>query len=176
MTFVRVFALACLCTLPLAATAQWQWIDKDGRRVFSDQAPPADIPAKNILRQPGPRGSTPVAETATAPAPAPASASAPAPARAASGVPKVSGKDKELEERRKQAEAAEAEKKKAKEAEVAALKEQSCKRAREAKATIDSGVRLYRTNDKGEREILDDKQRAAELRLAENVITRDCAQ
>ena len=33
--------------------AQWQWIDKDNKKVFSDQAPPSEIPDKNILRRPG---------------------------------------------------------------------------------------------------------------------------
>jgi hypothetical protein len=43
-----------LCCLAWAvAQAQWQWVDKDGRKVFSDRAPPPDIPARNILRQPG---------------------------------------------------------------------------------------------------------------------------
>ena len=35
-----------------AAHAQYQWVDKDGRRVFSDRPPPADVPAKNVLTQP----------------------------------------------------------------------------------------------------------------------------
>jgi type IV secretory pathway VirB10-like protein len=165
MTALRALAAACLCTLSLAAAAQWQWIDKDGRKVFSDQPPPPDVPAKNILRQPGQRSAQPAAEAAAAPASAPVQAAA----------PKVSGRDKELEQRKKQAEAAEAEKKKAQEAEVAAQREENCKRARQAKASFDSGVKIAAMNDKGERQVLDDKQRATEVARIEQVISSECA-
>jgi hypothetical protein len=36
-----------------SAFAQWQWIDKDGRKVYSDRSPSSDIPEKNILKRPG---------------------------------------------------------------------------------------------------------------------------
>jgi hypothetical protein len=36
----------------VTALAQWQWIDKDGRKVYSDRSPPSDIPEKNILKMP----------------------------------------------------------------------------------------------------------------------------
>lgn len=165
MILLRTFALALACTLPIVAAAQWQWLDKDGRKVFSDKSPPPDVPAGNILRQPGMRAAmTPEAAAAAA-------AKAPVPAVAASGA----GHDKELEARRKQAEAAEAEKKKAREAEMQAQRDDNCKRARQAKANFDSGVRISRVNDKGEREIMDDSQRAAEVKQLEMVIGRDCA-
>lgn len=155
MTALRALALACICVLPLAASAQWQWVDQDGRRVFSDKAPPPEVPDKNILRRPGMR----------------AAASARA---VAANVPKISGKDKVLEERKKQAEAAEAEKKKAQEEEVARAQADNCTRARQGKAQYDSGQRIARVNDKGEREILDDNQRAAEVKRLQEVIARDC--
>jgi type IV secretory pathway VirB10-like protein len=163
---LRAFTLVLACSLPLLAQAQWHWIDKDGRRVFSDQAPPPDIPAKNILRQPRAR-TQPTAEAA---APTPAPAATPTTANA----PKPAGKDPALEARRKQAEAAEAEKNKAREQEIAAARADNCKRAREAKANLDSGVRLSRINAKGEREFLDDAARAAETRRVEAVIASDC--
>lgn len=167
MTALRALALACICILPLAASAQWQWVDQDGRRVFSDKAPPPEVPDKNILRRPGMRAAASAAPLAAA--------SAPAPARAvAANVPKISGKDKVLEERKKQAEAAEAEKKKAQEEEVARAQADNCTRARQGKAQYDSGQRIARVNDKGEREILDDNQRAAEVKRLQEVIARDC--
>ena len=158
---ITLLALACLAT-PLAY-AQWQWIDKDGRKVFSDQPPPPGTPNDKILKRPGNRP----------PEPEPAAA-APAPAAAAS-MPRVTGKDKELEDKRKVAAAAEAEKKKAVEEENARLKADSCTRAKQAKATIDSGVRLTVTNDKGEREIMDDNARAAETKRLDGVIARSCS-
>ncbi|MFL6695279.1 MAG: DUF4124 domain-containing protein, partial [Ramlibacter sp.] len=54
MNAARTLMVALACVLPLSAMAQWQWIDKSGRRVFSDQAPPPDIPAKSIVH--GPKG------------------------------------------------------------------------------------------------------------------------
>lgn len=167
MNAVRALTLALTCVLPLSALAQWQWIDKSGRRVYSDQAPPPEVPAKNILKGSNGRTIAPPPETSAAVA-------APAATPAAS-APKVVGRDKELEARKKQAEAAEAEKKKAQEREVAEARTENCKRAREAKATLDSGIRLSRVNDKGEREILDDAQRAAEGQRLQVIITRDCA-
>ncbi len=166
MTLLRTFALACLCTLPLVAAAQWQWIDKDGRRVFSDKAPPPDVPAKNILRQPGQRGPTPMPAE-----PEPQAAAKPA---AAASAPQVSGRDKTLEQRRKQQAEAEAEKAKAQEAQVAAQREDNCRRARQTKANIDAGMRLSRTNAKGEREILNDQERAEEIKIVNALIERDC--
>jgi hypothetical protein len=163
--FAVALALAC-GALPLTAAAQWQWLDKDGRKVFSDKSPPPDIPAKNILKQPGVRAPVAEAEPATA-----ATATA---KMAGASLPKVTGRDGELEARRKQAESAEADKKKAQERADNEAQADSCKRAREAKATIDSGVRLSRVNDKGEREVMDDAARAAEVQRVQVVISRDC--
>jgi hypothetical protein len=160
-------ALAC-GALPFAATAQWQWLDKDGRKVFSDKAPPPEVPSKNILRQPGVR-----APVVAVDAPAAAASGVPAKAAAAS-APKLTGKDQALEDKRKQAVAAEAEKKKAQENEAKTAQADNCRRARESKSTIDSGIRLSRVNDKGEREILDDNARSTEAKRLQAIIDRDC--
>jgi hypothetical protein len=161
MKLLRTCLAVLACAAAPLAFAQWQWVDKDGRKVFSDQPPPADVPANKILRRPGSRAAEAMAE------PAPAAVAAPA-------APKVSGKDKELEDKKKQAAAAEADKKKAQEEETARLRAENCDRAKRAKATIDSGVRLSTVNDKGEREIMDDNARAAEAKRVDNVIARDC--
>jgi hypothetical protein len=166
MNLLRATLLALACALPVLSLAQWQWIDKDGRKVFSDQSPPADIPAKNILRRPGSKAMQ------APPAEPPAAASQPA--RAAASAPKLAGKDKELQEKKKLAEAAEAEKKKAKEEEIAKARADNCARAKRSKATFDSGVRVSITNDKGEREIMDDAARASETKRLEGIIASDC--
>lgn len=158
--------LAVVCALPAISFAQWQWIDKNGRKVFSDQSPPADIPAKNIIKQPGVRG-------VAAPEPVAAVASQPA-KPAASPSPKLSGKDKQLEDKKKQAEAAETDKKKAQEEQVAAARADNCQRAKRSKAMYDSGARVARMNDKGEREFVDDPTRAAETKRLEGIIAADC--
>ena len=68
----------------------------------------------------------------------------------------------------------EAEKKKAKEEEFAKARAENCQLAKRAKANFDSGVRISQTNAKGEREILDDAQRATEIQRLEKIIASDC--
>jgi hypothetical protein len=170
MRSARIFLLALACCLPLAASAQWMWLDKDGRKVFSDKAPPPEIAPERILKHPGGRfapQAAPEAGATTEAAAAPAAVAAPA-------LPRPSGTDKGLEDKRKQADAAAAEKRKAEEARIAAVRADNCSRARAGKAGFDSGMRIARTNEKGEREIMDDAQRAAEAKHLEEVIARDC--
>jgi hypothetical protein len=155
--------LSLACLVPLAASAEWQWLDSQGRKVFSDQPPPPDVPPARILKQPGMR------QAAQAPA---AAASAAAPG--AEPTLRPAGKDKALEERRRQAEAADADKKKAEEAKVAEARDDNCRRARANKLTFDSGQRIVFTNEKGEKEYMDDARRAAELKRVEAIIARDC--
>ena len=156
---------ALACTL---ASAQWMWVDSSGNKVFSDTAPPPGTPEKNILRKPGlPRAATTTAEPTAATAEA-----------AAAPAPKTTGKDELLEAKKKAAEkqaaeAAEA-KKKAEAAKLATARSENCERAKRAKASIDSGMRIATVNAKGEREIMDDQARAAELRRVEGVIRADC--
>lgn len=164
MKLLRVTVLGLACALPALAFAQWQWIDKNGRKVFSDQSPPSDIPAKNIIRRPGLKG----------PAAEPLAAAASQPAKPAASAPKLSGKDAELQEKKKQADAAEAEKKKAHEEQVAKVRADNCQRAKLSKASFDSGARIARTNAKGEREYLDDATRASETKRLEVIIASDC--
>ena len=99
----------------------------------------------------------------------------PPPRRAApassAGAPKA---DPEFEAKRKKAEGEVVAKTKAEEDRIAAAKADNCKRARDQLRTFESGIRVTRTNDKGEREFLDDKQRADETRHAKDVIAADC--
>ncbi|WP_295958174.1 DUF4124 domain-containing protein [Rhodoferax sp.] len=157
----KLLAMALGCALSWGAVAQWQWIDNSGSKVFSDRGPPPDIPAKNILRQPGgaPKN-TPVA--------------APTVSASAALAPKISGVDKALEEKKKLAEDAEAAKKKIESEKTAAARAENCARAKQSKATFDSGIRIARINDKGEREILDDATRASETKRTQDVIASEC--
>lgn len=159
----------------LTAAAQWQWIDKDGRKVFSDRSPPADIKEKDILKRPG--SSTRIAAT-TAPVPAAGAAVPPAAAAASAagkaGAPQLSGKDAQLEARKKQAEDEQAAKKKAEEEKLAKVKAENCDRAKRGLLTFDSGVRVSITNAKGEREFMDDKARAAETKRLQDITAADC--
>jgi type IV secretory pathway VirB10-like protein len=150
--------LALLLALP--AHAQWRWRDASGRVTASDIPPPREIPDKDILQRPGaarpPLPSAPAAAAASA---------APAPA------PPV---DKELEARKKAADQQQQARAKADEQRLAAVRAENCTRARSHLANLESGQRLARVNDKGEREFLDDKTRADEARRAREIIASDC--
>lgn len=166
MKLLRVISLA-VALLPALACAQWQWVDKDGRKVFSDRSPPAEIPAKNILKQPGVKG--PPSSQAEADAPA-AAASGPAPAtKTAANVPKISGKDAGLEEKKKQAEQEEEAKKKAADEKFARDKAENCDRAKRSLQLYTSGQRIRQPNAKGELEFLSDEQRAAESKRLQGI-------
>ncbi len=173
-----LLAFALMAVMAASAQAQWQWIDNTGRKVFSDTAPPASIPDKNILKRPG--APAPMAAVPTAPA-------APAPAGNGSGTgggetaatppaspPPAPAVDKELEARKKEAEAAEAAKKKQEAERQARARADNCQRARNAKATLDSGQRVAINNAKGEREVMDDARRASETQRLQQIISSDC--
>jgi hypothetical protein len=171
MNLSRVFLFGVACLMSISAMAQWQWIDKDGRKVFSDRPPPTDTPEKNILKQPVGRSQAAKLPTAAIAPTIDAGTAAP---QTAGIAPKLSGKDKELEEKKKQAEDAQAARKKAEEQKIALAKADNCARSMQSKATLDSGVRIARTNDKGEREIMDDTARAAETQRVQSIINSDC--
>lgn len=163
---LRSFSLLAAVTASLAcgsALAQWQWLDSTGRKVFSDTPPPVGVPDKNILKRPNLRA-----------APAPEAAAPASPETGSAGTPAPNTRDEQLEARKKQAEAEEAAKKKAEADKVAQARAANCERARRAKATLDSGVRIAITNTKGEREVMDDKGRAAEAQRLDDIIRSDC--
>ncbi len=170
----RHLPLLALCAAVLMlvlspAQAQWKWRDASGRVQVSDLPPPASVPDRDILQRPGaPRR----VDSAAAPTPA-----ASGPAKATSGPASARAKTAlELEvDRKRQAEEQEkAAKTKADEERRAAQRADNCQRARSMVATLESGQRVSRMNDKGEREFLDDAQRAAEVQRARSIMNSDC--
>jgi hypothetical protein len=161
--------LGSLLTTAAFGQARWQWIDDKGRKVFSDQAPAPEVPEKNIIKRPS-RHHPPVVDTSTT-SPAkttnPESSKNPA-SNSASGI------DKELEAKKKKAAEAEANKRKAAEEQVSKMKRENCERAKQDKATLNSGVRIARTAQNGEREILDETARSQELKRIDSIIATDC--
>ena len=144
--------------LALPAAAQWKWRDKSGHIQYSDLAPPAGIAEADILARPnGQMRRSSMVEPA---------------ASAASAAPKTV--DPELEARRKKAEQETTSAKKAEDEKVAAQRADNCARAKTYQRTLDDGQLVARTNDKGEREFLDDKGRAAEAQRTRDIIATDC--
>ncbi len=152
-----VFALA-----PPLAHAQWKWRDSTGQINASDRPPPMEVPDKDILERP-----VPEVRRFAAAAPAASAASAAVPQRA----PAV---ESELEARRRNAEQGQAAKAKAEEERATAQRAENCRRARAHVAALESGQRMARFDAKGEREVLDDRGRAEEVRQARGVISADC--
>lgn len=177
-TLSLAVGFSLLALTAVTASAQWQWVEKDGRKIFSDRAPPAGIAEKDILKRPPgvtrasaaavivPAGTEAVAGTKPVAAPA-------LPASKAS-APKLSGKDAELEAKKKKADEEEATKKQAEEEKVAKVKAENCGRAKTGLATLQSGVRMSEVNAKGEREVFDDAKRALETKRAQEVIDSSC--
>lgn len=165
MSRLTLLALAALlgASLAMPAAAQWKWKDTRGQIQYSDTPPPAGTADKDILQRPN------AVRQVAAPAQAPAPASG-----ASAATPKTT--DPELEAKRKKAEQEEAAKKKAEEDKLALARAENCKRAKGYMRTLDDGIRIARTNEKGEREFLDDKARAEEARRTKEIIASDCKQ
>jgi hypothetical protein len=155
---VVLFALLG-AALAMPAAAQWKWRDKGGQIQYSDLPPPAGVAEQDILQRPA----AAQRRTAAAPAPAP-SAAASAPKRV---EPELEAKLRKLEEEL-------AAKNKAEQDRAAAQRAENCTRAKSYARTLDDGLRIVRTNEKGEREYMDDKQRADEVRRTREVIASDC--
>jgi hypothetical protein len=168
-SLVALLAVVAASLIALPAEAQWKWRDKGGHVQYSDLPPPPGTPDGDILARPT-AGTRRASAATVAPAAAPATAAL---AATSASAPRAS--DPELEAKRKKAEAEAAAKAKADQDRVTALKADNCSRARAQLTTLKSGIRLAQTNAKtGEREFLDDKQRADEQRRAEEVIATDC--
>lgn len=165
MRFTRAFWLAtALVLVILPAHAQWKWKDRNGQTHVSDLPPPRDIPEKDVLQRPA----EPVRRAGAA---APAASAASNAVATAETRPRV---DPALEARRQKAEQEQKARAKAEEDRVATQRAENCQRARQHLAGLESGMRVARLNDKGEREILDDKGRADEVQRTRQVIASEC--
>lgn len=155
--------VALLALLQVPAQAQYQWKDKRGQLHLSDQPPPRNIPDKDVIKRPTARPAPQAAVAATAGA-----ASAARPTAASAPV------DPELAQRRAAADQASRAQAQAEAQRVAAQRADNCQRARQHLATLDTGSRLVRFNERGERVVLDDAARAQEAAQARNVVAADC--
>ncbi len=155
--------LAALFTSPTEAAAQWKWRDAQGQIQYSDRPPPPGVLDKDILGRPS--GSARAAQ---------ALPTAPAPAASAAPLPGLKASDPELEARKRKAEAEKDAAKKAADAEQAKTRAANCERARSYQRSLDSGMRIARTNASGEREILDDAARAQETSRNRDVLNNNC--
>ena len=176
------------------ALAQYQWRDEHGRMNFSDRPPAVASRDVQVLRRPGggtPGGAAParpasaqaatdqlVASTSAAGATAAsteaadAAAAAPRPGPAANAAPTLA--ERELAFRKRRLDAAQAESKSAEQRARAERAARACDDSRSARRALESGMRVARVAESGEREFLGEAERAARLAALRRDIAEQC--
>ena len=186
--------LLALCCLPLAlsfaASAEiYKWKDKSGKIQYSDSPPLNNIPSTTLSRKKAaqPAAPAPAAEQATPPGtaqpmPAPSTKAGKMPANMPPGGPQApsdpeASKEKVPQELKDKAAQEEASKQQdeTKKAADAQAKDQACKAARSRVAQFEQGGRIYKVNEKGEREYYGDQDIAAELQKAKDDVAANCS-
>ncbi len=171
MRLTLAFAVLALLTASVlapssAAAPTWQWRDAQGNIQFSDRPPPQSVPEKDILkRPPGVRGPVRIVSPDAVPPAAP---------KASASEPALSAADRKAQAEEAKRVKEEEAKRKAIEASNAAVQAENCKKAQSYLRGLETGQRIARTNDKGEREFLDDQQRTAEIARARGIVASDC--
>lgn len=178
MNLAQKLLLAALSAVSLAcstpALAQWAWRDGAGKMVYSDQPPPKSVAAKDIVRQPPAAPANPVRPSAGGPSEAAADTRAVPPPAATEASRRPTVAEREIESRRQQQVLAEAEKKAADEEAQRAVAAQNCERLRAYQRALEGGHRIGRINAAGEKEIVSDAQRAAEIERTRSQIEQQC--
>ena len=176
MKYLRCLTSACvvagslvalMASMPSQAGVQWKWRDANGVMQYTDRPPPAGTPDSQILSRPLGARTPKVVDAAASDG-----AAAPIASKAASAAGKAV--DPELEARRRKADEKKAADQKAEEEKQAKARAENCERARSYERTLQDGLRISRTNAKGEREILDDKGRAEEMQRTQEAIQGNC--
>jgi len=155
-TLLRTFAASVLLLGSSLAHAQYSWIGENGVRQFSDRPPPPSTPPSKILKAPG-RVAPPLLDT---PAPAPA-------------APKAAPRwtEREADYRARAKKRTEQDKKETQQAERQRDIEQRCEWARNARAQVESGIRIGNADPQGERRYASDEERAAQLARANKILS-----
>lgn len=148
-----LFASIISLTISASALAQYAWIDENGHKQFSDQAPPASVPKNKILKYAGktPTDVSSVPSTTTA-----------ADANEKTKQPE-SLADKELAYKKRRDELAAKEKKDEADAKRAATKRENCSRMKAYKQSLDSGQNIAQIDASGARSFMTNEKRAQEL-------------
>ncbi|SPE29051.1 conserved exported hypothetical protein [Burkholderiales bacterium] len=187
LAFLFLFALAG------SAHAQWVWRDTSGEITYSDSPPPAEVIRSDILRQPSggapattsvsdatssapDAASTPPAPTGsagTAPPSPPAAAPQNAPASKPDSAPK-SLAEQDADFRKRLGEQQKADQKQAEEDSQAAERAGACAQAKSYLEMLEGGTRLLRPDANGDRNFLDDDQRAAEIQKTQETVAKSC--
>lgn len=152
-----VLMLAVLAFAGMAHAQQYRWVDKNGKVQYGD-VPPGGVKA------------TPMKAPAGPPAAPPAAASKDA-AKDDKKAPPLSPEEAFRKRQEDQKKAADKASKSQQETESA---KRACENARSQLRDLEAGIRIGRTNDKGEREFIDDAQRAVETENARKSVAEWC--
>ena len=171
MKAARIALLALVCRLPLAASAQWMWLDKGGRKVFSDQPPPAEVAPERILKQPRQRNAAAGRTRRRSP-----TAAAPAARLQRPACPRPRARTRCWTRRRSRWRPPMRTRRRPRRPRSPRCASENCSRAKSSKANYESGVRLSRLNDKGEHESWTTTSAPRRLKVLSDVIARDCRQ
>ncbi|MBH9552656.1 DUF4124 domain-containing protein [Inhella gelatinilytica] len=163
-SLLRTVCLVALCSWAAvsahAQQGQWKWRDANGNVQYSDRPPPASIPEKDILARPFGARTAVKLQTYGEKASSPQGGASAPPTKKAESKPNMSPQtEARLKEEERQ---------------NAAVRAENCSRARQQLTLLESGARISQTNDKGERTILDDPARAAEIQKMKAVIAAEC--
>jgi hypothetical protein len=182
--------IAACCVLALASASAsaeiYKWKDKAGKTQYSDSPPLSNIPYTTLSGK-----KAPPAAGAVPAAGAPANGQPPQPGQPKpeampkdKAAPNATGDDGDpnpskhkVSEDLKEKAAKDEEAKKQVEEKAAAekkAKDQACKDARSRLAQFQQGGRIYRVNEKGERDYYGDKEIEAELENAKSDVAANC--
>ena len=171
MKLQHLLSILLLALAAADATAQYKWRDANGRTVYSDLPPPVSAAPSVVLDAPARQASSVATVGSGGSADQTVAKDKAAPVTRAAPLTPA---DRELESRKRAAEKTAAERKTAATADRDREMAEQCAQARSNLEAVDSGMRLAQINSKGEREILDDAQRAARADQARNVMKAAC--
>lgn len=142
--------IAALIASQMAVAQSYKWVDANGRTHYTDQPPGAGKPATALK-------TAPPAATAAPPA----------------VQPSLAEQEQAFRKRRQDAEDKSA--KTAKEQQAAKERANQCQNARRNLVSLESGARVTRRNEQGEREFLNEEQLETDRSQARRFIQENCA-
>ena len=166
-----LLGLMMFITAPLLSHAEiYKWKDKEGSIRYTDTPPPSNVKQEAIGGKKKPvtlTGKEPLSQVEsgkqTAPATPAIKDTPPRPVNSADEAAAQRQRNAEAEKRNKQEKEAEAKR-----------KAENCKAAKANYETYTQGGRVYKMNEKGEREYMDDKDLQAGKEQAQKEINENC--
>lgn len=148
-----IVAFTLVAAMAAASAQNYKWVDKDGKVRYGD-TPPTGVKSTQLKPPPGPTAS-------------------PAGAKDAKKGP-LTPVEQEQAFRKRQLDAKASEEKAQKTQAASAEKAQNCAAARENLVTLESGQRVARIDEKGERYFVDDAQREKDIVRGREMVAKAC--